>query len=314
MPRDDAQRRVLAVARRQHGAITAVQLADAGVGRHCVARLVRAGWLRRLYRGVYLVGPLEAPFTRATAAVLAYGEDALLSHHAAAVLWAVCPPPLPEIDITVRTATGIHSRGPLRAHRCRNLHPHDVTRRHGIPVTAPARTLLDLATQLTRRDLARAVEEAQVLHLVTVASLNEQFDRYPKHRGTAALRKAIRPEPALTRSEAERRFLELIRRARLPEPRTNVRIGGYEVDFYWPDHDLIVEIDGYTFHSSRGAFERDRRRDAELGALGLRVIRVTWRRLVDESEALVANLAVATASGRAGSGTSRRGGGRAGAA
>ena len=72
-----------------------------------------------------------------------------------------------------------------------------------------------------------------------------------------------------------------------------MRIGRYEVDFFWPEHDLIVEIDGYAFHSSRGAFERDRRRDAELGARGLRVMRVTWRRLADESEALVANLALA---------------------
>ena len=139
------------------------------------------------------------------------------------------------------------------------------------------------------------------------------FQRYPKHRGIRALRDAIQIEPALTRSEAERRLLDLIRAARLPEPRTNVRIGGHEVDFLWPEIGLIVEVDGYVFHSTRAAFERDRRRDAELGALGCRVMRVTWRQLTDEREALVATLAVATASARAGRGTPRRGGGRAGA-
>jgi very-short-patch-repair endonuclease len=248
------------------------------------------------------------------AAVLAYAPKGVLSHHSAAVLWGVCPAPFSGIHVTVLTDSGVHGREGVHAHRCRNLDPADATRRDGIPVTSPGRTLLDLATQDTRRVLARAVEEAQIRRVVTDHSLNVQFQRYPKHRGTAALRKAIRPEPALTRSEAERRFLELIRRAGLPEPRANVRVGRYEVDFYWPENDLIVEIDGYAFHSSRGAFERDRRKDGELGAQGHRVMRITWRRLVDESEALVANLAVATASGRAGRGTSRRGGGRAAAA
>jgi very-short-patch-repair endonuclease len=171
-----------------------------------------------------------------------------------------------------------------------------------------------MATHLTHRDLTRAVEEAQVHHLVTDISLSEQFKRYPNLRGTPALREAIQMEPALTRSEAERRLLELIRAARLPEPQTNARVGRYEVDFLWPELGLIVEVDGYAFHSSRAAFERDRRRDAELGAQGHRVVRVTWRQLKDEPEALVATLAVATAGGLSGRGTARRGGGRAGAA
>lgn len=245
------------------------------------------------------------------AAVLAYSPKGLLSHHSAAVLWGVCPLPFRGIHLTVITGSGVHSRTGMHAHRCRDLDPTDATRHNGIRVTSPARTLLDLAAHDTRRALARAVEQAQVLDLVTDLSLNEQFQRYPRHRGIAALTKAIQPEPALTGSEAERRFLELIRKAHLPEPQTNVRIGRYEVDFFWREHDLIVEIDGYAFHSSRAAFERDRRRDAELGAKGHRVMRVTWRRLIDEPEALVATIAIATAGGR---GTARRPGGRAGAA
>jgi very-short-patch-repair endonuclease len=124
-------------------------------------------------------------------------------------------------------------------------------------------------------------------------SLAEQFSRYPRHHGVAALREATRREPARTRSEAERRLLELIRAARLPEPQTNARVGPYEADFLWPEARLVVEVDGYAFHSTRAAFERDRRRDAELQALGQQVMRVTWRQIEDESEALFASLALA---------------------
>jgi hypothetical protein len=114
-----------------------------------------------------------------------------------------------------------------------HLHPADATRKHGIPVTSPARTLLDLAATTPARDLDRAVNEARVHRLASDVSLNEQFSRYPRHRGTQALKDAIRIEPALTRSEAERRALELIRAARLPTPQTNVQLRGYEVDFPW---------------------------------------------------------------------------------
>ena len=175
------------------------------------------------------------------------------------------------------------------------LHPHDATRYQGIPVTSPARTLLDLAATATTNELDRAVSEAQVLRLVSVHSLNEQFERYPRHRGTAALREAIRTDPKLTRSEAERTLLELIRRAGLPEPETNARVAGYEVDFVWRERKLVVEVDGYAFHSMRSSFERDRRRDATLVSKGWRVVRITWRQLTEEPVAVAATLAQAIA-------------------
>jgi len=129
---------------------------------------------------------------------------------------------------------------------------------------------------------------------VTEQSLDAQFERYPRHRATRALRHATTPDPAFTRSEAERRLLDLIRAARLPVPQTNIRVAGHEVDFFWPTANLVVEVDGFAFHSTRAAFERDRVRDRELLAHGHRVLRVTWRQLVDETEALVASLAQAT--------------------
>jgi very-short-patch-repair endonuclease len=222
------------------------------------------------------------------AATLALGDGALLSHYSAAVLWGLRPQRDGPIDVTV-SGRKTRARAGIRVHRS-HVAPQDATRHEGVPVTSPARTLLDLASSLSARDLSRAVEEAEVQRRVSLHSLNEQFSRYPRHRGTAPLTKAIRTEPALTRSEAERRFLELIRAARLPEPEANVRVGGYEVDFLWRDEKLIVEVDGYAFHSSRSSFERDRRKDQELSAAGYRVVRITWRQITDEGAAVIAHM------------------------
>jgi very-short-patch-repair endonuclease len=228
------------------------------------------------------------------AATLAVGHGALLSHYPAAVLWGLRPARPGPIDVTV-PGRETRDRDGIRTHVA-HLHTRDAMRREGIPVTSPARTLLDLATTATQRDLDRAVEEAQIHRLASDHALNEQFSRYPRHRGTAALRKAIRTDPSLTRSEAERRLLELIRAARLLMPEANARLNGYEVDFLWREQRLIVEVDGYAFHSSRRSFERDRRRDADMAAAGWRVVRVTWRQLTEEPEAVIAALAAALAS------------------
>ena len=104
----------------------------------------RRGWLRRIHRGVYLVGPLETPHTSAMAAVLAVGDGALLSHYPAAVLWGLRPARAEPMHVTVVAATS--AADGFTVHRVAHLHPHDATRKHGIPVTSPARTLLDLAT------------------------------------------------------------------------------------------------------------------------------------------------------------------------
>ena len=253
--------------------------------RHRVAR----GWLRRLHRGVYLVGPLETPHTRAMAAVLA--TDGIVSSYPAAVLWDWRPPREGPMHVI---ASAARSRPDIVVHHA-TLHPRDITRRHGIPVTSAARTLLDLAATEPTAELERALNEAGLQRRVSPHSLNEQFSRYPHHRGTAALKKAITTEPRLTRSDLERIVLGLIRRARLPEPETNVRVEGHEVDLLWRDHGLIVEIDSWAFHSMRSSFEQDRRRDQRLTTAGYRVIRITDRQLTSEPELVVATLTRALA-------------------
>jgi very-short-patch-repair endonuclease len=271
------------LAARQHGVVTGEQLAAAGLTRHGIATRVKQGRLKRLHRGVYLVASLPAPLTPQMAAVLACGATAVLSHHAAATLWGMRPPREGDIDVTVRQGQARHRQG-IRVHRT-HLDRSDTTRHHGIPITTPARTLLDLAAVLTQPQLDRAVEQAQILRLVRPTTL-------PPH---PALQRAIQVDPSLTRSEAEARLLALIRAADLPTPQTNVRVHGHEVDFYWPQHRLVVEVDGYAYHATRNAFERDRLRDTHLQARGIQVGRITWHQIARTPEALIARLAATIA-------------------
>ncbi len=160
-------------------------------------------------------------------------------------------------------------------------------------MASAALTLVQLAAVLSPRELARAYDEALVRRVTGPEAIASALARNPRRRGAPALRRLLASEqPArFTRSEAERRLLELVDAAGLPRPETNVRIHGHEVDALWRADGLVVEVDGYRFRSTRAAFERDRRRDGELQAAGMRVVRVTWRQLTGDSHALIARLA-----------------------
>ena len=265
-------RAIAAIAVRQCGVVTTAQLAEAGIGRRSVAHRVQHGRLTPLHRGVYRVGPIDAPYGREMAAILATGGA--LSHHSAAAVWGFRPPHQGDVHVT---AAG-RSRQGVRVHRSPSV---DAAVHYGLRLTPPARTLHDLAPHLRQHDLDRAVEEAVIRGLTTPDELTSR----------PALRRATIAEPRLTRSEAERRLLRLIEEARLERPATNVRVNGWEVDAFWPRHRLVVEVDGYAFHGNRAAFERDRRKDAALTAAGYRVVRITWRQIADEPHRTVALLA-----------------------
>jgi very-short-patch-repair endonuclease len=145
----------------------------------------------------------------------------------------------------------------------------------------------------------QAYAEAQARRLVSTAGLWAVVCRNGKRPGAGVLSAILDAGagPALTRSEAEERLLSLIRSAGLPPPETNVRLGAHEVDFLWRSERLIVEVDGFRFHASRAAFERDRLRDAKLLAHGFRVIRVTWRQIVRDPEGTVVRITSALAVG-----------------
>lgn len=282
----------------QRGVVTRAQLTAAGLSRSGIAHRVARGRLHPVFRGVFLVGhPVPPPLARETAALLTAGPDAALSHRTAAQLHGLLPNPGPTIHVLLIARRSPRPQSGLHVHTTAALNPaKDLRRVQGLRVTAPLRTLLDLATAATPTELSRAVQEAQIQRLTTHSSLVDAVRDARGRRGATALRDAIGARaPTLTRSDAEDRFLSLVAKAQLPAPQTNVRVNPYELDALWRDQGLTVEIDGFAFHSTRAAFERDRARDAELQARGLRVMRVTWRQLVDEPEAVVARLARALA-------------------
>jgi very-short-patch-repair endonuclease len=173
-----------------------------------------------------------------------------------------------------------------------------VTTRYDIPVTTPARTILDLAATLSERDLQRTLEEAIVARLATAPSLDALARAHPGHHGTRKLRRALAthtPGTTLTRSDLEERFLALCDLHGLRRPAVNARVAGFEVDFAFTNHRLVVETDGWQFHGHRAAFERDRRRDAALTRAGYRALRFTHDQVAHEPHAVAATVAAALA-------------------
>ena len=262
---------VARIAARQHGVVTTAQLKASGIGWEAARRRVMAGRLHRLHRGFYAVGHAAIGFEgRCLAAVLALGAGAVLSHRSAAELWGIVPHATGLIHVTVPTDAGRRKRKGLLVHRSRTLGPDSTAFHAGVLVTTPARTLADLRRGFSKDLHQRATRRALDLRLISPDDLG--------------------PDPDLTRSELERAFLSVCRRYRLPQPEVNSRVGPYEVDFLWPAQRVIVETDGFAYHRTRAAFERDRARDAYLQARGYTVLRVTHRQLRDSRQALVGSL------------------------
>jgi very-short-patch-repair endonuclease len=243
------------------------------------------GRLRRLHRGIYLVGPILPPWGREFAAVLACGPHACLSHISAGGLWGFVA--APEVGpVHVRIPGGRSGDRPgIRVHGTEALAPDERQVVNRIPVTAPGKTLLDLATVVARKELERAVARAEKRKLIDRDGLSALVERSRRRKGAPALREIVEAGATFTRSEAERRFLELVKNARLPLPRSNVMLHGYEVDFLWRKERVVVEVDGFRYHSSSSSFERDRQRNAHLAGHGFQVIRLAWRQIVDEGAA-----------------------------
>lgn len=258
------------IAARQHGVVSAEQLRAARIGDQGIYRRTKAGRLHRVHRGVYAVGHSKLGFEGCCmAAVLALGDGAAVSHQSAAGVWGLLPSSAGFVDITVPGDGGRERRRGIRVHRSSTLVAGITTRRKGIAVTKPARTLQDLRRTVPQPVYRRAVRRALDLRLIRSDQVSE---------------------PDLTRSELERLFLGIWRRHCLPQPEVNARLGPYEVDFLWRDRALVVETDSWRHHGDCTAFERDCARDAHLQRLGFRVLRFTHRQLIHDRSAVVAAL------------------------
>jgi very-short-patch-repair endonuclease len=276
LPTPPADHLIAELAARQHGPVSGRQLVALGLGEGAIAWRVRTGRLHRIHRGVYAVGqPVLPRYGQLMAAVLACGDGAVLSHRSAAELLRLGP----TTAFFEVTAPGDRRPPDILVHRAEVPPEHRGTV-EGIPVTSPARTLIDLADVLTRRGLERAIDEAEYLRL-DHTGLRPIAGR----RGAGVLAVVLDRHTAgstRTRSELEEIFLALCGTHFLTQPETNAQVGGFEVDFVWREPRLLVELDGRAAHHTLRAFEADRARDAELTASGYRVMRFTQRRLERE--------------------------------
>ncbi|HEY2319408.1 MAG TPA: DUF559 domain-containing protein [Solirubrobacteraceae bacterium] len=247
------------------------------MGQGLIAGRVKSGdWVAR-HAGVYCVGPLrDDPVSRAAAAVLACGPEAVLSHSSAASLWGFEGRWAGSFEVT---APSRRTRPGITTHRCRTLKRRDLTRQLGVPATSPARTILDIAPRLTTKQLTRMVNDARRSGHLHLATLTDLLARNPLHPGTRLLNPFAEDPSNPTRSGFEDDFVVFAARYGLPTPQINTTVNGYEVDAYFAEHGLIVELDGWDFHRDRHTFESDRERDAHQLQHGLRTIRITKDRM-----------------------------------
>jgi hypothetical protein len=227
------------------------------------------------------------------AGVLAAGDGAVLSHASAGAAWDIRRTAGAQVHVSVLDRRRVRLPG-LTAHRPRRVGPDELTRCGGLPITTPARTVLDLAaTGLRGRPLEAALDRAEFLRLLDFTGLDGLVARQPRRSGSPALRALLaRYEvgSAITRSEFEERFLALCDRAGLPRPGVNAVVEGRETDFRWPDHRLVAEVDGYAYHRSPSAFVADRERDVALVLAGWRVLRFTWEQVTRRPTRVIAAL------------------------
>lgn len=262
----DIDQRIRDLAARQHGVVARRQLIDLGLSSGAIEARLRAGRLIRLHRGVYAVGHAELRRQGFwLAAALALGPSAVVSHATGLALWDLRPTTAAWVDVTVPTGAGIRRRRGIRVFRHADLQPNEVTLRDGVPVTTVPRTLLDAATILESYVLRRAAEAAFRKHRVTVAAMRRLLEAHPGRAGTAPLRLLVDDFEAygvtFTRSNLESMMLQLCLERDIPRPQINRRNGGREIDCRWPDHGLVVELDGYETHQGRVQFVADRARN-----------------------------------------------------
>jgi very-short-patch-repair endonuclease len=282
-----------ALAERQHGVVTRQQMLTLGFSPDAIKHRLAKRRLHSVLRGVFAVGrPQLTVYGRWMAAILSCGPEAVLSHGSAAALWEIGSERRGRIEISVPAHVARRRPG-IVVHRRVALGASEKTQRHGIPVTTPVCTLIDLAARVNQSDLEAAINEADKRDLTDPEALRAALDDVVAARpGIATLRRTLdRRTFTLTDSELERRFLLLARRAGLPRPETGRRLNGFRVDFHWPGLRLVVETDGLRYHRTPAQQARDRLRDQAHAVAGLTPLRFTHAQIRFEPRHVQATLA-----------------------
>ena len=290
----------------QFGVFTRAQAMHFGATKDMVRHRLTYGRWQRMAPNVFRIAGTAPSWRQALmSACLAWGEGAVVSHRAAAALWHLTGFETDAVELTVPEARQ-RRKGPGLIHR-NALYPPDVTFVESIPVTTPARTLIDVASVASPGAVGEALDDALRRGLVSISRLRWRLDEVGGRggrRGIGVLRSLLdeRTASSVPQSVFETRLLRLLKRAGLPQPAVQHEIRSHGrlvaiVDCAYPRERLAIEADGYRWHSGRTKWHQDRRRLNELTLMGWRVIHVTWADLSRRPAAVLDSIARALAGG-----------------
>lgn len=309
----------------QCGAISRKQLNRLGLSPGGIDGRVKRAMLFRIYEGTFSTSRRISLETVWMAGVLKAGDGSALSHMSAARHWRLTNASGPtevlrttgsgrNLRSAKRGRSGMDSQASLegyanlpilKIHRTRSLHRSEVTLHKGIPVTTVARLFVDICDSIGEGQLRSLLHEASRIGLLKFDEMRATLDRARGRKGVKRLRGIIDewdPQTALTRNQFEKRVRDLLRRGNLPNPLLNRIVGGYEVDFFFEDYGLILEVDGAQDHNAPHGVERDKDKDSELHLKGFRVLRLTWAMIMRDPEGSMekvrAHLALCRSEGR----------------
>ncbi len=277
--------RMADLATRQYGVVTRAQLAELGYTDERIDHELETGRLQAWHRSVFAVGHQGLnPHGLCMAAVLFRGEGALISYQSAVWLWGLERNLEVPVNVSVRWRG--HAHDAIGLHHCPALRDEDATTIELLPVTSVPRTLLDYASVAKTYRLERAMDRADRLELLDPAAIDLITEEVRGHKGSKPLRRAmgIYREKGFTRSGGEKRMLAALADASVARPAVNNFVEGYEIDFFWDDERLAVELDSWEYHRSRRSFEEDRDRQEKLSMAGIEMIRITGTRLKREPD------------------------------
>jgi very-short-patch-repair endonuclease len=277
-------REIARIAAQQRTLATADQLYARGITKRAIDYRVNAERLRVVFRGVYTVSPGELPpLALELAALLACGEHSFVSHRSAAFVWGLRATPPPQVEVSV-VGRCCDSRKGIRVHRIKAIHRAELRRHEDLWISSPARVALEVAAGATGDELADLVDRGVEGRVFTPRELKAVIARHRGRRGVARLAEVLGNEDAMTitRSQAEKAFLKLVRDARLPRPEVNQKLGRYVPDFMWREQRLIVELDSYRFHGGPRGFHNDHEKDLVYRDAGFDVLRPTRNHVVRE--------------------------------
>jgi very-short-patch-repair endonuclease len=291
--------------RRQGGAVGIAQLREAGFTDEAVKGLVARGLVARRHRGVYVdaLAPL-AVRGHLFAALLACHETAFLSHRTAAALHGLRALNVRAIEVTVVAEHTPRHKGLIVHRTSRTPLPDEIRSFDGLRIASPSRTLVDLGARENTRELARLIAETARRKQLDLTRIEASIAHRPRAAGIEKLQEALqryRPPDPDAKSNLERDFAQwLTTHPEIPAPQRNVWLEDHwELDFFWPEHQLVVETDGEPYHLTPDELERDRIKDAYLQRQNIRVIRVTGFRFEHDRSGIINDLRALTNQTRA---------------